>query len=50
MKLLGLLLAIIITTVGVIVCDEGMVKQVFLFGFFGSLGISLVLLVLGNLE
>ena len=49
MKLLALLLAIIVTTVGVIVCGEGIVKQIFMVGFFCSLGASVLLLLIGNL-
>jgi hypothetical protein len=48
-KLVALLLAIVITTVGVIVCDEGIVKQIFMVGFFCSLGIAVLLLIVGNL-
>jgi len=48
-KLLVLLLAIIVTTVGVIVCGEGIVKQIFMVGFFCSLGIAVLLMIIGNI-
>lgn len=48
MKLLILcLLAVVVTTTGVILC-EGFVKDLFQFAFFAALGTSFVLLIIGH--
>ena len=48
MKLLVFcLLAVVVSTTGVILC-EGMAKQVFQIGFFCSLGFSFVMLIIGQ--
>lgn len=41
------LLAVVVSTTGVILCD-GVAKQIFQVGFFCSLGLSFVMIVIGQ--